>query len=203
MVWVDVGKEMDFTKLNARIRLIPVLPSSSPVLIHHLSPAHRNLRVKPSSSQSSSSDTALPTSSKNGEPSSLTPTPAPTPIYNTDLLLHTIARERLLVTHQMMKEVPAFRDALALLRVWANQREYCPAPIPYPRSRSEDEREQDVVVAGFDRGGGQVWLGVMQSVVLGEETFGVKGGSGGRRGDGRDLSSYQLFKVALDFLGVS
>ncbi|EJD08517.1 Nrap protein [Fomitiporia mediterranea MF3/22] len=173
------GSSTDFSKLNACVRLLPVLPSPCPVSLHHLSPTHCNIRVKVS-------DGAASDDSANANNASTT---RPTPIYNTDLLMHASARTPLLQTHTLIKEVPSFRDALALLRVWANQRGYGPG--------SKDRG----VVSGFE-GNGYFWTGVMHVIVVGEEDFGEKGGKKRtlRRPVGRGLSSYQLFRAALDFL---
>lgn len=46
------------------------------------------------------------------------------------------------------------------------------------------------------------WSAVLSLVVLGEEVQGSgKAGFGKRKALGRGLSSYQMFKAALDFLG--
>lgn len=94
----------DFTKLNARVRIIPVLPSPSPIPHHRLSPSHSNIRI---SSQSSDVSTHLPT-----------------PHYNTSVLVSFTPLLDLLAAHALKQTAPAFGDALTLLRVWANQRGY-------------------------------------------------------------------------------
>ncbi|KAL5521182.1 hypothetical protein ACEPAG_9105 [Sanghuangporus baumii] len=160
---------IDFSKLNAHVRLLPVLPPSSPVSLHHLSPAHCNLRVKLS------------------EPDASTLS-QPTPIYNSDLLMCASARVRLLRIHELVQEVSSLRDALALLRVWANQRGYSPGP------------KDKAVVAGFESRG-YFWTAIMHAILSGDETFGQKTvKSSSRRTVGRGLSSYQLFRAALEFI---
>jgi U3 small nucleolar RNA-associated protein 22 len=117
---------------------------------------------------------------------SLEPTPSnhPTPLYNTALLTNYLPRSQLLAIHSLKDEASAFADALTLLRVWANQRGYGPG--------------QRLSVRGFeDRG--FWWAAVLELAVLGEEKWG-SGIKGKRRPLGRGLSSYQLFRAALDFL---
>jgi U3 small nucleolar RNA-associated protein 22 len=157
----------DFTKLHAQIRIIPVLPSPSPIPLHRLSPAHSNIRISSS-------------------PSSETQTQVPTPLYNTSLLLSVTPKPDLLAVHTWKQSAPAFGDALTLLRVWANQRGY-----------GEGER---LCVRGFEGKGGW-WAAVVGLLLNGEEGGGGKSGKL-RRPVGKGLSSYQIFKAALDFLGM-
>jgi U3 small nucleolar RNA-associated protein 22 len=83
-----------------------------------------------------------------------------------------------------MKEIaPAFSDALTLLRVWANQRGY-----------GDGTR---LCVRGFERRG-PWWSAVLGLLIEGEEDTGKRVKTK-RLGSG--LSSYQLFKAVLDFLG--
>ncbi|PFH49460.1 hypothetical protein AMATHDRAFT_178762 [Amanita thiersii Skay4041] len=93
----------DFTKLNAQVYIIPVISSTCPIPLHHLSPSHSNIRVKVSEDEGSF--------------------PA-TPLYNTCLLYSLTPRPHLLATHTLKQDSPAFSDALTLLRIWANQRGY-------------------------------------------------------------------------------
>jgi U3 small nucleolar RNA-associated protein 22 len=109
----------------------------------------------------------------------------PTPIYNTSLLLSVTPKLDLLAMHALKQNTPAFSDALTLLRVWANQRGY-----------GEGER---LCVRGFEGIGGW-WAAILALLIVGEE------GEGGkkkklRRPIGTGLSSYQMFRAALDFLG--
>jgi U3 small nucleolar RNA-associated protein 22 len=158
---------MDFTKLNAEIRILLVLPSSQPIPMHRLSPAHANLRVQVAEGAQH---------------------PA-TPLYNTALQLAYAPRRRLLAVHNAKRAIPAYADALVLLRVWANQRGYGSGP------------QTTNVLAGFEQRGA-MWAALLELVVFGEET-GMKKGRGEkrRRPLGRGLSSYQLFKATLDFIG--
>ncbi|KAI5119545.1 hypothetical protein M0805_008531 [Coniferiporia weirii] len=163
------GSPTDFTNLNARIRLLPVLPNSAPISLHHLSPDRCNLRVR----------------SAEGSEEAVT---LNTPIYNSDLLLCTAARAHLLQTHELLHEVPSFRDALALLRVWANQRGYSPGP----KGRG--------CIIGFE-GKGFFWASLLGVLLVGEDYTGrIAPKAASRRTVGRGLSSYQLFRAALDFL---
>jgi U3 small nucleolar RNA-associated protein 22 len=160
---------MDFTKLNAEVRLIPVLGADSPISASRLSPSHANLRVMDAKSLSSDN--------------------RPSPLYNNTLLLATSIRRRLLAVHDMKQHVPAFADALALLRVWANQRGY------------ECSTTSLGCIAGFEHIGSW-WSAVLELVVFGEDTS-VKGRQASitRKPLGKGLSSYQLFKACIDFLG--
>ncbi|KAK0196651.1 Nrap protein [Armillaria mellea] len=107
-------------------------------------------------------------------------TRVPTPLYNTALLTALTPSSHLVSTHALQQEAPALSDALTLLRVWANQRGYCEGSTPGIR--------------GFE-GKGPWWVSVLRVLILGEETGKLK-----RKPLGRGLSSYQLFKAAIDFL---
>ena len=107
-----------------------------------------------------------------------------TPIYNTALLLALTPKHQLLSTHAVKEESPAFTDAVTLLRVWANQRGY--------GSGSK------LCIKGFEARGFW-WSAVLRFLVSGEER--VEGAKSTKRKPlGRGLSSYQLFRAALDFL---
>ncbi|KAJ7178760.1 Nrap protein [Mycena crocata] len=150
----------DFTKLNARVCIIPVLSANSSIPLHRLSPSHSNIRI------SGDNDTVS----------------RPTPLYNSALLTALIPKTHLLATFALKEHTPSFSDALALLRVWANQRGY-----------GEGSR---MCVRGFD-GMGSWWASLLGFLVFGEEP---KGKGAKRKALGRGLSSYQLFRAALDFL---
>ncbi|PBK93042.1 Nrap protein [Armillaria gallica] len=107
-------------------------------------------------------------------------TRVPTPLYNTALLTAFTPSSHLVSTHALQQEAPALGDALTLLRVWANQRGYCDGSTPGIR--------------GFE-GKGPWWVSVLRALILGEEA-----GKSKRKPLGRGLSSYQLFKAAIDFL---
>lgn len=108
-------------------------------------------------------------------------------------------------------------DGIALLRVWANQRGYdggASSPVKTKKGESNaTDVENDVMcVLGF-AGRGAWWAALVQGIVSGfdvvkvDKDGKVKGGKGGAFGGkgramGRGLSSYQLFKAALDFLGM-
>lgn len=112
------------------------------------------------------------------------------------VLLHTAARARLLRMYNLQKNVPDFGDALALLRVWANQR-------GYGESSNSDSDGGDSATAlkwsvrGF-LGLGSWWVAVLDYLIYGGEILG--GRKEKRKPLGHSLSSYQLFRVALDFL---
>ncbi|KAK7059108.1 U3 snoRNP protein [Paramarasmius palmivorus] len=155
----------DFTKLNARVVIIPVLSSECPIPLHRLSPSHLNFR------NTSQEENERQLSS---------------PLYNTALLTAFTPRSHLLSTYNIQQSVPAFNDAVCLLRVWANQHGY-----------GEGTR---MCVRGFD-GRGSWWSSLLAFLVIGEEPSSAgKTGSSKRKLLGRGLSSYQLFRAALDFL---
>lgn len=109
-------------------------------------------------------------------------------------------------------------DGIALLRVWANQRGYdggASSPVKtIKKDGSGTGVENDAMcVLGF-AGRGAWWAALVQGIASGfdvvrvDKDGKVKGGKGGGafggkgRAMGRGLSSYQLFKAALDFLGM-
>ncbi|KAG1721200.1 Nrap protein [Suillus paluster] len=117
--------------------------------------------------------------------SSSSSSPSPTPIYNNAILLSTYPKLALLSTHELKNSLPAFHDAHTLLRVWANQRGY---------------GDGELCMRGFE-GKGSFWAGLLRYLISGEEPMGTKSGNSKlRRPLGKGLSSYQLFKAALDFL---
>ena len=98
--------------------------------------------------------------------------------------------------------VPSFADALALLRVWANQRGFGSGFVS-----ERDKGKRNYCVHGFE-GIGAWWACVLEVLVLGEEPMEkVEGNEEKKTGRrplvGKGLSSYQLFRAALDFLGES
>lgn len=94
-------------------------------------------------------------------------------------------RAHLLRVYTLQKSVPAFSDALTLLKVWANQRGY-----------GEGNK---LCVRGFE-GRGMWWAAVLDLLVNGEEVPPGKLAKAGKRKPlGKGLSSYQLFRAALDF----
>lgn len=153
-------------KLNYSVRIILALPTDSPIPLSRLSPEHSNIR---------GSDE-----------------PTPSPRYNNDVLLNTTPIAHLLLLHALSNEVPAARDALALVRVWANQRGFGP--------------DSEQTISGFDSLVGSWWSFLLAYLVWGDEesslsTVGKR--RKGRRTVGKGLSSYQLFRAVLDLLGKS
>ncbi|KAF7441237.1 hypothetical protein PC9H_001586 [Pleurotus ostreatus] len=158
----------DFTKLNAQICLIPTLSLESPIPLHRLSPSHSNLRVT-----SISQDNEAGPSNHQA-----------TPLYNNAILTCFTPRPHLLAIHALT-QIPAFNDALVLLRIWANQRGYSSGSKPCVRGF------QDM---------GPWWAFLLSAVMNGEEPT-QDGKPLKRKPLGKGLSSYQLFKAALDFIG--
>lgn len=160
--------QKEFSKLNAQIRIIPFLPQS-PIPLKRLAPSRSNIRIGNENDES---------------------TEDPTPVYNTAVMLMNTLKAHLLSLHALKQDVPAFADALTLLRVWANQRGYGPG------SR--------MCVRGFE-GKGMWWASILELLVHGEEPqfVGLAKPGAKRKPLGKGLSSYQLFKAALDLLGMS
>lgn len=92
---------------------------------------------------------------------------------------------------------PSFGDGLALLRIWANQRGYGAGCV---RERGKGGR--NYCVRGFE-GLGAWWACVLEVLILGEEPAEdeQEKNKNQRPLVGKGLSSYQLFRAALDFLG--
>jgi U3 small nucleolar RNA-associated protein 22 len=162
------GSQFDFSKLNAQVHIIPFISMTSPIPLHRLSPSHSNVRIK---SSSAPEDTTSP----------------PTTIHNSHFMQCLTPKLHLVSTYALKQDSPAFSDALALIRIWANQRGY-----------GEGSR---LCVHGF-KGKGSWWNALLDLLVRGEEptvTAGPKASM--RRALGRGLSSYQMFRAALDVLG--
>ncbi|KAF9552839.1 Nrap protein [Agrocybe pediades] len=161
----------NFTKLNAKVCILPVLSPNSPISLHRLSPSHSNIRVN--SSTDTNNDESKPA------------THLSSPIYNNSLLQAVVPKPQLLAVHALQSEVPSFSDALTLLRVWANQHGY-----------SEGTK---MCVRGFE-GAGPWWWSLLALLLNGEEARPGAPKSSKRKSVGKGLSSYQLFKAALEFL---
>ncbi|KAG2138449.1 Nrap protein [Suillus bovinus] len=154
---------------------------------YDFSKSHAEVHVIPvlSSSSPLSLSRLFPSHANVRVPSSSSPSTFPTPIYNNTILLSTDAKEALVSTHELKNALPAFHDAYTLLRVWANQRGY---------------GDGELCVRGFERKG-PFWAGLLRYLSSGNEPVGTKSGSAkSRKPLGKGLSSYQLFKAALDFL---
>ncbi|OBZ77304.1 Nucleolar protein 6 [Grifola frondosa] len=156
------GSQNDFGKLNAQIRIIPFLPNS-PIPLQRLSPSKSNLRAAAADGQSKED--------------------IPTPLSHA---FHA-PKSHLLSIHSLKEQVACFSDALALLRVWSNQRGYGVG--------------NKLCVRGFE-GKGTWWAEILNLLVNGEETSGpgFSKSAKKRKPLGKGISSYQLFKAALDFL---
>lgn len=147
------------------MRIIPTLSVSSPIRQTRLSPTRSNFRVQLSDSADSGHENV------------------PTPLYNAVLMLAFSPQPYVLSVNTLKDDVPAYRDAFSLLRVWANQRGY-----------GEGRR---TCIRGFE-GAGPWWNAVLELLIRGDEPSGRT--KTRRRPLGNGLSSYQLFKAALDFL---
>ena len=112
----------------------------------------------------------------------------PSPLYNNALLRILAPKHQLLAIHNLQNDCPAFTDALTLLRVWANQRGYGVGMRP--------------CVRGFE-GSGSWWPCILALLLWGEEPREEGKHMNRKRTVGKGLSSYQLFKAALEFLGMS
>ncbi|KAH8096858.1 Nrap protein [Cristinia sonorae] len=160
------GSDDDLTKLNAEVRIIPTMGSTSPIPIQRLSPSRANIRT------TSAGETAA--------------TELPTPLYNNTLHLSTTPKAQLLRSHTLKNLVPSYADGLTLLRIWANQRGY--------------GRGSKLCIKGFESNGA-FWTGVMDLLISGEDTSVASSSKSAKRKPlGKGLSSYQLFRAALDFL---
>ncbi|KAF7977526.1 hypothetical protein HWV62_3290 [Athelia sp. TMB] len=178
--YVSADGPPDLVKPNIHIRLIPALSATSPIPIHRISPSHSNFRIS-----TPSLDNQVENSTSDGSDS--------TPLYNRALHLSFTPKPHLLRAHELKERVPAFAEGLVLLRVWANQRGFCSSA---PSSSSNSSQRAGLCVKGFEARG-SFWIGVLALLIDGEEGKGGKA----RRGVGRGVSSYQLFRAALDFLG--
>lgn len=155
------GSATDFTKLNARVCIIPTISTSSPISLHRLSPSHANIRVN------------------SGEEG----VHHPSPLYNNALLTSYSPKLHLLAMYNHIQSIPAYADALTLLRIWANQRGF-----------GEGSK---LSVKGFENAG-NLWPALLELVISGEEPS--SSGAVNRKPLGKGLSSYQLFKAALSCL---
>ena len=150
-----------------------MLSSDSPIPLHRLSPSHSNIRINTSSNTTNVDTPSSPH--------------LPTPLYNNSLLRTINPKYQLLAIHALQKECPTFSDALTLLRIWANQRGY-----------SEGTR---MCIRGFESAG-TWWWSLLALLLNGEERRSGATKANQRKSVGKGLSSYQLFKAALEFLGV-
>lgn len=167
------GSSSDFTELNASIHIHLSLSAETSPI-----PIHR---LSPSHSNLRLVSTASGVDASASNP--------PTPIYNNTLLQAFTPTAHLLDTYQYKSDIPSFAHALSLLRVWANQRGFS----------GKGKR----VVRGFEAVGGAWWGFLLAVLVYGEATESGAKGALKRKPLGKGLSSYQLFRAAMDFLGES
>lgn len=160
LIYLDESR-FDFSSAKARIRVLATLAQDSPISLKHVDLTYSNLRI----------------------PSC--PNDTPTLHYNDALLQSISAVPHLLSAYETKQNVDSFSDALALLRIWANQRGYCRGKGCWS-------------ILGFeDRG--PLWSGLLELMVKGDAS--VKGSKSRVKPVGRGLSSYQLFKATIGFLG--
>ncbi|KAG8821942.1 hypothetical protein FRC18_011163 [Serendipita sp. 400] len=164
------------SKLNVVVRIVPSLPSDSPIPLSRSSPSSSNLRLATQlDSQSSTISKA-------------------TPHYNNLLAKSMTPTSDLLALHNFSSTIPNFIPAVQLLRVWANQRGF--------------GRGQRSCVRGFELLG--MWWGYVIAMLAEGDFHPPSTGNSSaplkrkpkskRRALGKGLSSYQLFRGALDFL---
>ncbi|PVF96960.1 Nrap protein [Serendipita vermifera] len=164
------GASYDWSKLHAVVRIILTLPSASPIPKNRFSPTSSNLRIADQST---------------AKPMELSPTPH----YNHLLALSQVPAMQLIALHHFQHLIPQFSRAVSLLRVWANQR-------GFGKGKSS--------VRGFESLGS--WWGFLIGfLVEGEEPIPNQEPNRKRPRSkmkllGKGLSSYQLFRGALDFL---
>ncbi|TCD66882.1 hypothetical protein EIP91_000780 [Steccherinum ochraceum] len=108
---------------------------------------------------------------------------APSPVYNNAIHVATTPKLQLLRSHTLKGLVSAYSDALTLLRIWANQRGY--------------GRGSRLGIRGFESTG-SLWTAVLDLLISGEDAGFRK--SAKRKPLGKGVSSYQLFRAALDLL---
>ena len=147
------------------IRIIPTLSASAPIRQTRLTPTRSNFRVQLHDLANSHYENH------------------PTPLYNAIVMLASSPLRDVLSVNMLKNDIPAYYDALSLLRVWANQRGY-----------GEGRR---TCIRGFE-GVGPLWTALLELLVRGGEPRGEKNAKSlpSRAG----LSSYQLFKAVLDLL---
>lgn len=165
------GSPSDFTDLNAYIRIHLFLSSE-------LSPIPLN-RLSPTHSNLRLVSTPSSTDATSVNPA--------TPLYNNTLLQSFTPTRHLLDIYQYKSDIPSFAHALLLLRIWANQRGFA----------AKGTR----VVHGFEVVSGAWWGFLLALIVYGEDVKPSERASVKRKPLGKGLSSYQLFRGAMDFLG--
>lgn len=113
------------------------------------------------------------------------------------------SRSILIKSHQLLEKTPCVRDALALLRIWGNQRGYGSGSYTTPSSASEFSIHRGkYCVRGFEDLGAW-WICLLNVLIFGEEPSAYLTKKKSRPPFGAGLSSYQLFRGVLDFLGIS
>lgn len=179
--------QADSRRTCLAIRTEPTNSSSDFTSLNATIRIHLTLRPEASPisiSRLSPSHSNLRFASESSFPSS----PPPTPLYNNTLLQNFTSTTHMLATYHHKSDIPSFADALSLLRVWANQRGYM----------NKGER----VVRGFEVVPGAWWGFLIATVVYGVD-HSIAGPKLGpkRRPLGKGLSSYQLFRGVMDYLG--
>ncbi|KAJ7581471.1 Nrap protein [Mycena floridula] len=187
----ELGIEVSYQSLHDDPRLTKLILTSAPDAKNGLKKLNAEVCIVPVLPQNSpiplhrlspaQSNLRISSSSETDENES-----RPSPLYNTALLTTLVPKAQLLAAHALKQNTLAFSDALTLLRVWANQRGF-----------GDGSR---LCARGFD-GKGPWWSAVLELLINGEYSFDAKAkGKGKRKPLGKGLSSYQLFRAALDFL---
>lgn len=180
---VLVTRSGNLSKLNAAIRIILVATDDNPIPLRRLLPSQSNMRT------SGNSDDQVTAN-------------LPSPIYNSALgsVFGSTFRGILLRSHHLLDTVPAVREALALLKVWGNQRGYGSGSYTAPSAASDvNIHRSKYCIHGFERLGAW-WICVLNVLLLGEEPSAHTAKKAIRSTLGTGISSYQLFRGALDFL---
>ncbi|KAI8810149.1 Nrap protein-domain-containing protein [Cladochytrium replicatum] len=157
---------------NFTIRVFPMIsPNLFPA--SRLSPPRNNVRL----AQTATSSESL----------------FPTPEYNSLILQDTCFISHLNIIHSHAQSTPAFRDAIILAKVWLAQRNFIGNP-------SSSQHRQPTEPVGRD---GVVFGGYMISMIMAyllKAPSGVSSQQSSMKRLSASFSSYQMFKVTIEFL---
>ena len=171
------------------VRILVTLAADNPIPMKRLLPSVCNIRTPVLNSVAATNSSASETK------------PSPTQMYNNDILLMTTPVPYLLASFAISKEVPGFKDCVRLLGLWGSRRGYVGV------NPMQAESENTFVIAGFEDGsviGSASWWSALLTVLIWGE---VDNQSRKSQKDpkiktiGRGLSSYQMFRAVMGFLG--